>query len=104
MGHPTIAIACKIQDDFLDGITQCNFFGPLGWRNLNMVPLIVPSAIDLQQLTEVTNGKGLLLLTCLINYRMSLLKGSLPNAFFSSVFSKANCPQNRSNSAILAST
>jgi hypothetical protein len=47
MGHPTIAIADKVQNDFLDGITQCNLFDPLGWRNLTMVPLIVPSAIDL---------------------------------------------------------
>src|SRR5712692_4451115 len=103
MGHPTIAIPCKVQNDFLYCVTQRNLFGPLGWLSQDVLPGIVPSAIDLQQLTEVTNGHGLRLLTCLFNYRMSLLKGSLPNAFFSSVFSRANCPQKRSNSAILAS-
>jgi len=51
----------------------------------------------------MTDGKGQLLLARVLDYRMSLLKGSLPNAFFSSVFSKASCPQKRSNSAIFAS-
>jgi len=45
---------------------------------------VVPAAIDLQQLAEMTDRNGLLLLTCLFNYHMSLFKGSLPNAFFSS--------------------
>ena len=45
---------------------------------------IVPGAIDLQQLTEMTDGKGQLLLACVLNYRMSRFMGSLPNAFFSS--------------------
>jgi len=67
MGHPTIAIACKVQDEFLYRITQRNLFSPLGWLSQDVSPGIVPSAIDLQQLTEVTNGKGLLLLTCLFN-------------------------------------
>jgi len=51
----------------------------------------------------MTNGKGQLRLACLLNYDMPLFKGSLPNAFFNSAFSKANCPQKRSNSAIFAS-
>src|SRR6266550_4411244 len=55
------------------------------------------------QLTEMTDGNGQLLLTCLLDYRISLFEGSLPNAFFSSAFSKAHCPQKRSSSAILAS-
>src|SRR6266516_1058383 len=103
MGHPTIAIAGKVQDDFLYRITQRHLFGPLGWLNQDVVFAIVPGAIDLQQLAEMANGKGLLLLACAIDYRMSLFKGSLPNAFFSSAFSKASCPQKRSSSAILAS-
>src|SRR6266496_2107336 len=103
MGHPTIAIAWKVQNDFLYAVTQRNLFGPLGWLNQDVLLGIVPGAIDLQQLTEMTDRKGQLLLARVFNYRMSLLKGSLPNAFFSSVFSRANCPQKRSSSAILAS-
>jgi len=103
MGHPPIAISRKIQDNFLYRITQRNLFSSLGWRNLDVLFGIVPGAINLQQLAEMTNGNGLLLLTCVFNYRMSLFKGSLPNAFFSSAFSNANCPQKRSNSAILVS-
>ena len=47
MGHPTIAdTPGKVQDDFLDGVTQRNLFGPLGWRNLDVLSAIVPGAID----------------------------------------------------------
>jgi hypothetical protein len=80
MGHPPIAISRKIQDNFLYRITQRNLFSSLGWRNLDVLFGIVPGAIHLQQLAEMTNGNGLLLLTCVFNYRMSLFKGSLPNA------------------------
>src|SRR5438128_4425531 len=103
MGHPTIAIAGKVQNDFLYRITQRHFFGPLGWLHQDVAFAIVPSTIDLQQLAEMANGNGQLLLACAIDYRMSLLKGSLPNAFFSRAFSKASCPQKCSSSAILAS-
>src|SRR5438876_6495183 len=103
MGHSPIAIACKLQDEVLYRITQRHRFSPLRWLDRDMLSGIVPGAIDLQQHTEMTDGNGQLLLTCLLDYRMSLLKGSLPNAFFSSVFSKASCPQKRSNSAIFAS-
>ncbi len=103
MGHPTIAIAWKIQDDLFYSIAQRHRFSLLRWLDADMLSGIVPGAIDPQQLAEMTDGKGLLLLTRVFNYRLSLLQGSLPNAFFSSVFSRANCPQKRSNSAILAS-
>src|SRR6266581_5028733 len=103
MGHSTIAIAGKIQDELLYRITQRHRFSPLRWLDRDMLSGIVPGAIDLQQLTEMTDGNGQLLLTCLLDYRMSLFKGSLPNAFFSSAFSKASCPQKRSSSAIFAS-
>src|SRR5712692_3077937 len=103
MGHSTIAIACKVEDDFLYRITQCDFFSPLGWLTSNVLFAIVTGAIDLQQLAEMTSGNGQLFLTYLLDYRMSLFKGSLPNAFFSKAFSNANCPQKRSSSAIFAS-
>src|SRR6266704_6011998 len=103
MGHPAIAVACKVQDNCLYRVTQRNLLGSLGWLNQDVLFGIIPGTIDLQQLAEMTHGNGLLLLTCLLDYRMSLLKVSLPNAFFSSVFSKANCPQKRSSSAIFAS-
>jgi hypothetical protein len=103
MGHPTIAIACKVENNLFNSITQCYLFGLLGWLDDAVLSGIIPGAIDLQQLTEMTNGYGQFLLARVFDYRMSLLKGSLPNAFFSSAFSKASCPQKRSNSAILAS-
>src|SRR5947207_5959195 len=46
MGHPTIARAGKVQDDFLSRITHRHFFGPLGWLNQDVVFAIVPGAID----------------------------------------------------------
>jgi len=103
MSHPTIAIAWKVQDDLFDGIAQRYRFSLLRWLNDGMLPVIVPSAIDLQQLAETTDGNGQLLLAGVLDHRMPLFKGSLPNAFFSSAFSRAKCPQKRSNSAILAS-
>ena len=103
MGHPAIAIAWKVQNELFDAITQRHRLSPLGWLDGDMGLGIVPGAIDLQQLAEMSDGKGQLLLACVFNYRMSLLKGSLPNAFFNNAFSKASCPQKRSNSAILAS-
>lgn len=39
----------------------------------------------------------------LLDHGLSLLDGSLLNAFFNTAFSQANCPQKRSNSATLAS-
>src|SRR6266487_733127 len=103
MGHPPIAIAWKIQNHLFYGIAQRHCFRQLRWLDGAVLPLIVPGTIDLQQLAEMTNGKGQLLLARVFNYRMSLLKGSLPNAFFSSAFSRASCPQKRSSSAIFAS-
>src|SRR6266700_140443 len=62
MSHSAIAIACKIQDDFLYCITQRNLFSPLGWLNHHVLFAIVPGPIDLQQLAEMTSGHGQLLL------------------------------------------
>ncbi len=56
------------------------------------------------QLAEMTERKGLLLLTCLLNYRMPpVLAGACPTLFSSLAFSRASCPQKRSSSAIFAS-
>jgi hypothetical protein len=45
-----------------------------------------------------------LLLFRLANHRVPLRDGSCRNAFFNTAFSIASCPQNRSNSATLASS
>ena len=103
MSNAPIAIAWKVQDDLFDRIAQRYRFSLLRWLNDGMLSVIVPSAIDLQQLAETTDGNGQLLLASVLDHRMPLFKGSLPNAFFSSAFSRANCPQKRSNSAIFAS-
>ncbi len=103
MSDPTIPIAWKLQDNLFYGIAQGDCFSLLSWLNGNTLLGIVPSTIDLQQLAEMTDGYGLLLLTRVLNHRMPLFKGSLPNAFFSRAFSSASCPQNRSSSAIFAS-
>lgn len=50
--------------------------------------LIVPSAIDAASAHRGDEWKRQLLPTCLLNYRMSLLKGSLPNAFLAACFPK----------------
>src|SRR6266566_2932642 len=82
MSHSAIAIACKIQDDLLSRITQRNLFSPLGWLNHHVLFAIVPGPIDLQQLAEMTSGNGQLLLTCLLDYRMSpVLAGACPTLF-----------------------
>src|SRR5437879_1668432 len=103
MGHPAIAIACKVQNDLVDGIAQGHGFFQRGFHLWMVVPLIVPGTIDLKQLREPTDGNGQPLLTGVLDHRMPLFKGSLPNAFFSRLFSRASCPHKRSNSAILAS-
>jgi hypothetical protein len=46
MGHPAIAIACKVQDDCLYRITQCNLLGSLGWLNQDVLLGIIPGTID----------------------------------------------------------
>jgi hypothetical protein len=46
MGHPTIARAGKVQDDLLYCVAQRNLFGLLGWLSQDVLPGIVPGAID----------------------------------------------------------
>ena len=53
--------------------------GQLGWLDDDVLSSIVPGPIDLQHLTEMTDGNGQLRLACVLNYRMSLFKGSLPH-------------------------
>ena len=103
MSHSSIAIAWKVQNELFYGITQGHCFFQRGFHIWVVLPLVVPGTIDLQLLRETTDGNGQPLLTGVLDHRMPLVKGSLPNAFFSRVFSRASCPQNRSSSAILAS-
>ncbi len=82
MRDPTIAIAWKVQNESLNGITECHRFGQLRGLESAMLSGIVPGAIDLQQLAEMTDGKGQLLLACLLDYRMSLvLAAACPTLF-----------------------
>ncbi len=80
MRHAPIAIAWKVQHDPFDGITYRHRCFSLAEIGRSMLLVVVPGAIDLQQLAEAPDGKGLLLLARLVDYRVSLLKGSLPNA------------------------
>jgi hypothetical protein len=73
VGHPSIAIACKLQNEVFNGITQGHRFFLLGCINTVLLFRIVPGAIDFEQLAQTPDGKGLLLLACLFNDRMPLL-------------------------------
>src|SRR5437763_9433999 len=80
MGHPAIAIAWKVQNDLFYGITQGHCFFQRGFHIWVVLPLVVPGTIDLQLLRETTDGNGEPRLTAVLDHRMPLVKGSLPNA------------------------
>ncbi|WP_201360681.1 hypothetical protein [Dictyobacter formicarum] len=72
-GQPSIPIACKLQNDALNGIAQGHRFFLLGGITTVVLFGIVPGAIDFEQFTEAPDGNGLSLLACLLNDRMPLL-------------------------------
>jgi hypothetical protein len=89
MGEAPIAIAWKVQDDALTRIKQLDISLSSLWSRLF---LIVPGMTDLQELTELTDrtlGHGLMHLG---DHRVSLLDLTWRKAFFTTVFSQANCP------------